>query len=628
MFAYAGKLLLVDLSSGRHWTEPVSEELARKHLGSRGFGAHLLMRDVPRGADPLGPDNRLIFMTGPLVGGPTPGSGRSAVITKSPATGYYGEALSGGRFWHALKYAGYDGLVLQGTAERPVYVVITDETVEIRDARSLWGKTVLETEEALKSALGADYRVASIGPAGETGVLFAAVMNDTDRAAARTGVGTVMGAKRVKAVAVRGTQPIKVFDPAEMMTQVTEMSRIARNDAWGKNLHRVGTSGGVVGLNKMGILPTRNWQDGTFELAPAIVGDAFLEKGLIDTKRACMACTLACTNVINLPRSEYGRVNPAYGGPEYESVAGFGSQLGIGDPSAIAYANQLCNAWGMDTIGTGSVIAFAMEALEAGLLKESDVGFPLRWGDAHAVMRLIPMIARREGIGDLLARGTKRMAEALGPKATEMAVHVKGLEVAMHEPRGKVGLMLSYAASPRGASHMEALHDPAWMRENAGPELGFVKAFDRFELPDEKVAYVKRSEDFRSAVNSLCLCVFLVKEVGGERNINQILGITRAATGWTDFDLDEFLAVGERNWNLARTFSVREGCRRRDDAVPPRFTKPLPSGTTLGKAINPGAFARALDHYYDRRGWTRDGVPKRETLEALDLRDAAAQLHD
>ncbi|MBI4590211.1 MAG: aldehyde ferredoxin oxidoreductase family protein [Candidatus Rokubacteria bacterium] len=627
MFAYAGKLLFVDLSTGRHWTEPLSEMLARKHLGSRGFGAHLLMRDVPRGADPLGPDNRLIFMTGPLVGGPTPGSGRSAVITKSPATGYYGEALSGGRFWHALKYAGYDGLVLEGAAERPVSLVITDETVEIQDAGHLWGKTVLETEEALKSALGADYRVASIGPAGERGVLFAAVMNDTDRAAARTGVGTVMGAKRVKAIAVRGTQPVKVFDPAGMMAQISEMSRIARNDPWGKSLHRVGTSGGVVGLNKMGILPALNWRDGTFDLAPAIVGDAFLEKGLIDRKRACMACTLACTNVINLPTSAYGRVNPAYGGPEYESVAGFGSQLGIGDPVAIAHANQLCNAWGMDTISTGSVIAFAMEALETGLLKESDIGFPLRWGDAPAVLRLIPMIARREGIGDLLARGTRRMAERLGPAAAELAVHVKGLEVAMHEPRGKVGLMLSYAASPRGATHMEALHDPAYMRQNAGPELGFVKAFDRFELPDEKVAYVKRSEDFRSAVNSLCLCVFLVKEVGGERNVHHIVAITGAATGWGDFALEEFLKIGERNWNLARSFSVREGCRRTDDAVPLRFTKPLPSGTTQGKAIDPQAFARALDAYYDRRGWTRDGVPTRETLEGLELDDAARQLH-
>jgi aldehyde:ferredoxin oxidoreductase len=627
VYAYAGRLLFVDLASGRHWTEPVSQELARTHLGSRGFGAHLLMREVPRGADPLGPDNRLLFMTGPLVGGPTPGAGRAAVITKSPATGFYGEAFSGGRFWHALKYAGYDGLVLQGAAERPVSLVIRDGAVEVRDARPLWGKTVLETEEALRAGLGADYRVACIGPAGERGVLFAAVMNDTDRAAARTGVGTVMGAKRLKAIAVRGTRPLRVHDPARMMAEIAEMSRIARSDPWGKSLHRVGTSGGVVGLNKMGILPTLNWRDGTFAGAPAIAGDAFLEQGLIDAKRACMACTLACTNVIHLPRGEHGRVNPAYGGPEYESVAGFGSQLGIGDPAAIAYANQLCNAWGMDTIAAGSVIAFLMEALEAGLLREADVGFPLGWGDARGVMRLIPMIARREGIGDLLAQGVRRMAEALGPAAAEMAVHVKGLEVAMHEPRGKVGLMLSYAASPRGASHMEAAHDPAWMRENSAPELGYVRAFDRFELPPEKVGYVKRSEDLRSAVNSLCLCAFLVKEVGGERNLAQIVGITRAATGWTDFDLDELLRAGERNWNLARAFSVREGCRRRDDAVPPRFTRPLPSGATAGRAIDPEAFARALDEYYDRRGWTRDGVPRRETLGGLGLHDAARQLH-
>lgn len=625
MFAYAGRFLHVDVSSGRHWTEDLDEELARKHLGSRGLGAYLLFRDLPAGTDPASPDNLLIFMTGPLVGTPVPGSGRSAVITKSPSTGFYGEAFSGGRFWHALKYAGYDGLVVRGAAERPVSLRISDGDVELVDAAHLWGRTVLEVEHALQAELGADYRVAVIGPAGEKGVLFAGVMNDTDRAAARCGVGTVMGQKRLKAIAVRGTQPIKVFDGARLLAVLAEMSRKARTDPLGKAFARTGTSGSVVALDKMGILPSYNWRQGTFEHAAQITGDRMLET-VIEKKRACMACTLGCTNVANVPDSPYGRINPAYGGPEYESVSGLGSQLGLADPAAVAMANQLCNAYGIDTISTGSVIAFLMEALERGLMAEREVGFPVPWGDAHAVLRLIHLIGRREGIGDFLALGTKRMAEALGPAAAEMAVHVKGLEVAMHEPRGKAGLMLSYAASPRGATHMETLHDTAFMRENAAPDLGLVKPLDRFELSAEKARYIVISENWRSAVNSLCLCSFLVRDAAAEPNVREIVGLAGAATGW-DVTLEELLVTGERNWNLARAFSCREGVRREHDAVPPRFTRPLPTGATEGRAIDPQAFAAALDAYYGLRGWTADGVPSREKLLSLGLPEAAAALH-
>lgn len=625
MFAYAGRFLHVDVSSGRHWTEDLDEELARKHLGSRGLGAHLLFRDLPAGTDPASADNLLIFMTGPLVGTPVPGSGRSAVITKSPSTGFYGEAFSGGRFWHALKYAGYDGLVVRGAAERPVSLRISDGDVELVDAAHLWGRTVLEVEHALQADLGADYRVAAIGPAGEKGVLFAGVMNDTDRAAARCGVGTVMGQKRLKAIAVRGTQPIKVFDGARLLAVLAEMSRKARTDPLGKAFARTGTSGSVVTLDKMGILPSYNWRQGTFEHAAEITGDRMLET-VIEKKRACMACTLGCTNVANVPDSPYGRINPAYGGPEYESVSGLGSQLGLTDPAAVAMANQLCNTYGIDTISTGSVIAFLMEALERGLMAEREVGFPVPWGDAHAVLRLIHLIGRREGIGDFLALGTKRMAEALGPAAAEMAVHVKGLEVAMHEPRGKAGLMLSYAASPRGATHMETLHDTAFMRENAAPDLGLVKPLDRFELSAEKARYIVISENWRSAVNSLCLCSFLVRDAAAEPNVREIVGLAGAATGW-DVTLEELLVTGERNWNLARAFSCREGVRREHDAVPPRFTRPLPTGATEGRAIDPQAFAAALDAYYGLRGWTADGVPSREKLLSLGLPEAAAALH-
>ena len=403
------------------------------------------------------------------------------------------------------------------------------------------------------------------------------------------------------------------------------MSRKARTDPVGKAFARTGTSGVVATLDKMGVLPTYNWQQGTFEHAAKITGDNLLET-VIEKKRACLACTLGCTNVAYVPDSPYGRINPAYGGPEYESVSGLGSQLGVSDPAAVAMANQLCNVYGVDTISTGSVIAFLMEALERGLMSERDVGFPVGWGDAHAVMRLIGLIGRREGIGDFLALGTKRMAEALGPQAAEMAVHVKGLEVAMHEPRGKAGLMLSYAASPRGASHMETLHDTAFMRENAAPDLGLTRALDRFELSAEKARYVVTGENWRSAVNSLCLCVFLVRDAAADPNVQEIVGLTAATTGW-DVTLDELLTTGERNWNLARSFSCREGVRRKDDAVPPRFTRPLPTGATEGRAVDLDVFAAALDHYYTLRGWTRDGVPSREKLLGLGLDQAAHALH-
>jgi aldehyde:ferredoxin oxidoreductase len=624
MFGYAGRILHVDLASGRHWTEDLDEGLARKHLGSRGLGAHVLFRDLAAGTDPSSADNLLIFMTGPMVGTAVPGSGRSAVITKSPATGFYGEAFSGGRFWHTLKYAGYDGLVVRGAAEGPVMLVISDGEVEVADARHLWGKTVLETEHQIQAERGGEYRVAVIGPGGEKGVLYAGVFNDTDRAAARCGVGTVMGQKKLKAVAVRGTQGVKVWDGPRLLALLAEMSRKARTDPLGKAFARAGTSGSVVTLDKMGILPSYNWRQGTFEHAARITGDNLLET-VIEKKRACMACTLGCTSVANVPHTPYGRINPAYGGPEYESVSGLGSQLAITDPVAVTMANQLCNAYGIDTISTGSAIAFLMEAFEKGLVAEREIGFPVPWGDAHAVMRLIAMIGRREGIGDFLALGTKRMAERLGPEAAEMAVHVKGLEVAMHEPRGKVGLMLSYAASPRGATHMETLHDTAFMRENAAPDLGLTKPLDRFELSAEKARYIVTSENWRSAVNSLCLCSFLVRDAAAEPNVVEIVGMAAATTGW-DVTLPEMMEIGERNWNLARAFSCREGVRRSDDALPPRFTRPLPTGATEGKAIEPAAFNQALDHYYRLRGWTADGVPSAERLRRLGLDEAAAAL--
>lgn len=622
MKSYAGKILEVDLTNGTRSEKKIEEADARKLIGGRGLGAKALFEGLPPGADPLSPANPIIFMTGPFAGTGVAGGGRYIVVSKSPLTGIYGETYSGGHFAHELKYAGYDGIVVTGKADEKVYIAISDGRVEIKRAASLWGKEVKETEEAIRSELQDDYKIASIGPAGEKLVRFSCIMNDLDRAGGRTGLGAVMGSKNLKAIAVRGKNPLAVADGKRLMELSKKHGDLVRNDGWGKSLTAHGTSGGALSLSEIGILPTGNFEDGTFDGAAQISGENMARTILVRNK-ACMACTIGCTRVVQVSAGPFSGVMPCYGGPEYETVAALGSLCRNSDLESIAMANQICNANGLDTISMGNVIAFTMECIEKGVLKGSDIGFEPRWGDGKAVVRLAGMVAKREGFGDLLAEGVKRAAEKLGGDAPRFAVQVKGLEVPMHEPRGKKGLGISYAVSPRGAVHTEGFHDTAFMWDNLGPELRVVKKMDRFSI-EEKPFAVKQLEDFQSATNSLILCMFLVRGTGRKRNIDEIVGMLNAATGW-DFTFEELLKAGERNYTLCRAISALEGIRAGDDRLHEKFEKTMKEGASKDHAISPQEMEGALANYYKLRGWTPDGVPSREKLLELKLEEVAAR---
>ena len=588
------------------------------------MGAQILFDEVPRGADPLGPENRLVFAMGPLAGTNAPGSGRFALVGKSPLTGVFGEAYTGGFFAHELKYAGYDGIVVQGESDRPVYVHIRDGQAELRDAAHLWGHEIVDAQRLIRQELNdSGYRIAGIGVAGENRVRFACMINDADRAAGRTGLGAVMGAKKLKAIAVRGRGAARVADPAAFMENFrSDVSKLKDNLGL-ENMSALGTSGGVEHLHKSGILPTRNWSSGNFEHAAKITGDTMRQSIMLKT-RACQACTIACTRVVEVKQGPFAGVRPIYGGPEYETIGAFGSNCANDDLDAIAMANQLCNAHGMDTISCGSVIAFAMECFERGLLSEKEIGFALPWGDAKAIIKLTEMIAHREGIGDLLAEGTREAAQRIGGEAPQLAVHVKGLELGMHESRGKKGLGISYATAPRGGDHMEGFHDHSFTNENAVPEIGITRAIDPFELKN-KSNEVRAAEDYTSFINSIPLCVFL-SPMAADANFPEMTGFVAAATGWEDFSLSEAMQIGERNYNLARAFTVRESPGHVDDKLPAKIAQALPSGATKGQSIEADELAEVLQDHYRVRGWTPEGVPSAEKLRELDLDFADAAL--
>jgi len=390
-------------------------------------------------------------------------------------------------------------------------------------------------------------------------------------------------------------------------------------------MYASGTSGGPASMSALGLLPTRNFTEGTFPGYEKITSDSFHPKYLA-ARKACSACTVACIKQLSVPYAPGGPVVPAYGGPEYETLSAFGSLCENDAVEVIAAANQLCNSHGLDTISAGASVAFALECYEKGILTRSDVGLDLSWGDPASILGLLKRILAREGIGDMLAEGVRRAAAAIGRGAEQCALEVKGLEVPMHEPRGKQGLGISYAVAPRGATHMDGFHDTMVVRENSCPELGILEPFDRFTLLG-KPPVVKRFEDWRAAINSLILCVFTTRETGPARSYGSIVEMTAAATGW-DLSLEELLEIGDRNHTLTRCYAVREGIGDRDDRLPEKFSRPMTQGPSAGRAISPEELRRALEEYYRVRGWDERGAPRWEALRELGLEEFFASAAD
>jgi aldehyde:ferredoxin oxidoreductase len=625
-YGYHNRILRLDLTKQQITIEEPGETFFRTYLGGWGIIAHYLLKESSPHVDPLAPQNLLIFAPGVITGAPVGGSGRHAVGAQSPLTGGFGASEVGG-FWGAeLKRAGWDGIVISGRAAKPVYVCIEDDEVRIRDAAQLWGRATADVQAMIREELGDQrVRVAQCGPAGENGVRFACVMHDVGRAAGRTGLGAVMGSKQLKAVAVRGSGRVKVADPDRVKTVARWLRDRFMQDGYTRMLHEHGTDGLLVSLDAIGGLPTRNFQQGSFEGAEKIGGETMTESMLLE-RASCFACPVFCKRCVEA-KGRY-EVDPVYGGPEYETVAALGSLCGIDDLEAIAYGNQLCNAYGLDTISTGAVIAWAMECFERGLLSQEDAGgLELHFGDAGAMIRLIEQIAHRQGFGDLLAEGSLRAAQTIGGGTERYAMQVKGQEIPMHEPRVKFGLNIGYATSPTGADHMHNIHDTALAREGLPIQnmrsLGIPGPVPADDLGPEKVRLFKYRQVWRTLHNCLVTCMMLRDIYGPE----QIRDMVQGVTGWNT-TLYELMKVSERALAMARAFNYRAGFRPRDDVAHWRFSTPFEDGPAKGVRIPAREMERALELHYEMNGWDKQtGAPSAGTLHELGLHWVAELLY-
>lgn len=607
---YTRKALRVDLLTRSVDEEVLDEHTLRKYLGGVGLAAKVLLEEAPAGIGPLAPENPLIFATGPLTGTSVPTSGRHAVVAKSPLTGIWGESDAGGYWGKELKWAGYDMLVITGRAPHPVYLSITSDEVRIVDALHLWGKDTYETSELLAQETVAGAVAAVIGPAGEKQVKIAAIMHDGKhgRAAGRAGLGAVMGSKNLKAVVVKGSKPNPVADARRLQDSIrSRMKPLREGTAALKNF---GTSGSVPGIEKIGDLPIRNWRDGSWtEGAVKISGQRLAETYLTGNYR-CHSCVIGCGREVRVENGRFGPVDGA--GPEYETVATLGSLCLVDDLEAIVYGNELCNRLGLDTISTGAVVAFAMEAFERGLIGEGDTGgLDLRWGNAGAMIELIRQIGAASGLGALLGNGVRAAAETIGGMAKEFAIHVKGLEFPAHDPRAYNSLALTYATSNRGACHLQGFSH-SFEKGVTMPQLGYPEIQDRFAV-EGKGRFTAKLQDLCCLFDSLKVCKFLL--FGGIK-VDALVEWLNCVVGW-DMELEEFMSIGERVFNMKRIYNNACGISRKDDTLPPRIlTHKRRSG---GAADNLPPLGRMLSEYYQHRGWDDEGIPTREKIEELGL---------
>ncbi len=617
-----GKILHVDLTSGETRVEHPPEDFYRLLVGGRAVVAYLLLRDLPPQTNPFSPDNPLIFAPGILQGTAFPGAGRHGVGGKSPLTGALGSSEVGGWWGHEFKRAGYDALAVRGRAVSPVYLWIRDGEVEIRPAQHLWGQTTAPTQAAIRDELGDEgVRVAQIGPAGENRVRYAAVMHDVNRAAGRNGLGALMGSKHLKAVAVRGTGSVPVAD----RTRVTAVARWLGENykdkmSWAAAGIGRATQDGIMRLSPVGGLPTRNFGQPVFEHAELLTGErnyAMFLKG----RDTCQGCPVSCKQVFEHEDEDpYRRLDPVYGGAEYEAMAALGSCCDVSDNLAVLKANELANAYGLDAISTGASIAFAMECFENGILTAADTGgVAYRWGDGELLVRSVEMIAHREGFGDVLAEGVARMAARLGPAAEPFNLTVKGQELPMHEPRLKHAMGVGYAVAPVGADHMMNIHDTAYVRD--GESLRRVRAASakpigpvpRDALNEDKMPIFVHELNWAHFQDCALICQFYCYDYG------QLADVLSGVSG-VEYSIHDMLAVGARAQTLARLFNLREGFTTDDDRLPRRVMEAFDSGPIEGSGISDQDFAWFKHRFYEWMQWDREtGAPTDECLRQLGL---------
>lgn len=611
---YTGNILRVDLTSERVTVEPLDYGEARRFIGGRGLAAKILFDELPAGTEPLGPENKLIFATGPLTGTLVPGSSRYVIVTKSPETGLFLDSYAGGFFPAEIKYAGYDVIIIEGKAGKPIYLWIDDDNVEFRDASHLWGTLTSDAEVSLKEEVGDDTaRVAVIGPAGENLSNLAIVRNDYSHHSGRGGVGAVMGSKNLKAVVIRGSKGVRIVEPEALMNYILttfedkitkgQMAKVATG------LMNYGTLSGIPGMSALNILATRNFQKGQFAGAQDMELDKVRKVlGIRDT--ACMSCSIACCKYGEAKSGPYAGAKS--GAIQQETYSMMGANLDIDTGEFIVKANALCDDLGIDTIGTGSVIGFAMECYERGLLSREELGgIDMCFGNEAAALEVIPMIAYRQGIGDLFSQGIKITSEKIGRGSEEFAMHTKGLAYPAYRPGiSSPSFALAYAIADRGSCHRRAR---PFIAEQALPPFAI----------DGRAKLVKELYDERIPWHCATCCDLVTCTIGMDyKDAAYLLSIV---TGW-EFTEDEMKVLGDRVASLARAYNVREGATRADDTLAPRSFQVETTGPAAGKALTREMLAAMLDEYYALRGWNKDGVPTPETLEKLDLADIAEEL--
>jgi len=632
-FGYNGRILHVNLSDKTIDIEEPSESFYREFMGGSAFNLYYLLKEMPSGLDPFDPENIIGFSVGVATGVSISGQSRVTVSAKSPLTGAIGDSQAGG-FWPAkLKFAGFDAIIVKGRASSPVYLWVHDGQAEIRDAGQLWGMTTGESQKAILDELGQKkIEVLQIGPAGEKKVRFASIINMCSRANGRNGMGAVMGSKNLKAIAVNGNHKPEISDP-KVIRQLVEWGKKSFPDSAVFGLGKFGTAETIGFHQSLGSLPSYNFTSGVFDGWESIDGVKMYEtilKGRDEQKQdvygrdTCFGCMIRCKRVVEIEQGPI-MVDPLYGGPEYESIAALGSYCGIDNLPAIAKANELCNKYGVDTLSCGATIAWAMEAFESGSLTLEDTGgLDLKFGNSAEMLKLVEMIAKREGFGDILAEGSARAADQLNC-GSEFLTTSKKQEAPAHMPQVKRGLGLIYAVNPYGADHQSVEHDPAYEDDfqtfkDRLSLLGLTQPQERLSLSKEKINFLIRTQQYYSMLDSLSLCQFAHGPAWQLYGPAETLKTVQAVTGW-DVTLEELLEIGERRLNMMRAFNAREGIVGEHDSLPDKFfTTPLAGGPTDGYKLDRDQYDQALTEYYRQAGWdSKTGIPLRQTLERLKL---------
>jgi aldehyde:ferredoxin oxidoreductase len=609
---YVGQILRVNLSSKGISKEPLREDWARDFVGGVGLAARIFYQEVKPKIDALGPENKLVLMTGPVNGTMIPAASRTAICAKSPYTGSFFHSIFGGYFGPELKFAGYDGLIVEGKAKEPVYLWIDDDRVEIRPADHLWGKNSFKAQEIIRKEIGdEEIHIATIGEAGEEGAPYAMVLIDI-RAAGRGGIGAVMGSKNLKAVAVRGTGSVTVPNLLAVYNTALRIDELVATNPAVKGLSGYGTPRNVASMNAAGILPTRNWQTEVFEKVDGITGETMREK-VVKGHRACFACSINCTKYSVVPAGPYKSI---INGPDYETIYGFGSICGVDDIQALCKADEICDEYGIDLISASMSVAWAMECFEKGIFTLKDTqGIDLRFGNTEAMLKMTEMIGKREGLGALLAKGTKEASRVVGKDTIRFSVQNKGLEWPGHTCRPFPAAAVGYATGPRGGSH----HDIRPTAEKSG-------LVDRKTL-EGKGALAAEINHWLILCDSMLLC-HLGEPIWGPMKISQnTIDALNAVTGW-DLSYEQARKVAEREWNMIRCLSAREGFTREHDQLPIRFMEePVPDGPMKGSYIPKETLERLKNDYYSYRGWDlKTGNPTREKLAELGLEFTAEDI--